>query len=89
MDMNRKHHNRCHDDMESKCKGCVCDTLRSVQTGTELDVFLIGGQILEDVRFVNFNQKTCCAFFNDPTTEPGSTLVVDCEKVSAIRFEAD
>lgn len=71
------------------CRGCICDTLRTLQTQTEVDVFLSGGQVLEDVVFITLNQNTCCAFFSDPTTEPGSTLIVDCQQISAIRIEAD
>ncbi|WP_313798586.1 hydrolase [Cytobacillus sp.] len=76
-----EHHNRC--------KGCICDTLRKLQPQTEVDVFLDSGQVLEDVQFINLNNRTCCAFFVDLETEPGSTLIVDCQKISAIRIEAD
>ena len=74
---------------KDRCKGCICDQLRELRKGTEVDVFLSGGQILEDVVFKKFDRNNCCAFFNDPTTEPGSTLIVDCQKVDAIRIEAD
>ncbi|WP_192600543.1 hydrolase [Sporosarcina limicola] len=77
------------DKFVKHCKGCVCDQLRRLQTQTEVDVFLSGGQVLEDVVFVSFNRNTCCAFFSDPTTEPGSTLIVDCQDIQAIRIEAD
>ncbi|WP_370569975.1 hydrolase [Sporosarcina sp. resist] len=73
----------------NNCKGCICDQLRRLQTQTEVDVFLSGGQVLEDVVFITLNQKDCCAFFSDPETEPGSTLIVDCQKIQAIRIEAD
>src|SRR3954451_17648450 len=73
----------------NRCNGCACDQLRNLQTGTEVDVFLNGGVVLEDVVFINFNNNNCCAFFTDPTTEPGSTLIVDCQKIDAIRIEAD
>lgn len=75
--------------LATKCIGCVCDQLRRLQTQTEVDVFLSGGQVLEDVVFINLDQNNCCAFFNDPTTEPGSTLIVDCQFIQAIRIEAD
>lgn len=78
-----------HPDKDIKhCKGCVCNQLRRLQTQTEVDVFLSGGQVLEDVVFINLDQKNCCAFFNDPTTEPDSTLIVDCQDIQAIRIEA-
>ncbi len=73
----------------NNCKGCICDQLRRLRTQTEVDVYLSGGQVLEDVVFITINQKNCCAFFNDPTTEPGSTLIVDCQSIQAIRIEAD
>ncbi|MEK5147031.1 MULTISPECIES: hydrolase [Psychrobacillus] len=67
----------------------MCDQLRRLQTQTEVDVFLSGGQILEDVIFIAFDRENCCAFFNDPETEPGSTLIVDCQDIQALRIEAD
>ena len=73
----------------NRCNGCACDQLRRLQTGTEVDVFLSGGVVLEDIVFINFNNNNCCAFFTDPTTEPGSTLIVDCQRIDAIRIEAD
>ena len=82
----RKKHS---DKVDNHCKGCICDQLRRLQTQTEVDVFLSGGQVLEDVVFITLDQKNCCAFFNDPETEPGSTLIVDCQKIDAIRIEAD
>jgi len=72
-----------------RCKGCVCDQLSRLQTQTEVDLFLLGGQVIEDVVFITFDPKNCCAFFNDPTTEPGSTIIVDCQDIQAIRIEAD
>ena len=74
--------------VSNRCKGCVCAQLRRLKTQTEVDVFLSSGQVLEDVVFINLNLKNCCAFFNDPTTEPGSTLIVDCQDIQAIRIEA-
>ena len=69
------------------------DVIRSVNckiiTQNQVDVFLSGGQVLEDVVFINLDQNNCCAFFNDPTTEPGSTLIVDCQFIQAIQTEAD
>ncbi|PFA69780.1 hydrolase [Bacillus sp. AFS015802] len=81
--------NNDRNDHKTNCKGCVCNELRKLQTQTEVDVFLSGGQILEDVVFISLNPKNCCAFFVDNETEPGSTLIVDCEKIQAIRIEAD
>lgn len=73
----------------SHCKGCICNRLRRLDRGTEVDVFLSGGQVLEDVVFLRFDRDNCCAFFADPETEPGSTLIVDCQRIDAIRIEAD
>ena len=81
--------NKHSDKTNNNCKGCVCNQLRRLQTQTEVDVFLVGGQVLEDVVFINLDQRNCCAFFNDPETEPGSTLIVDCQFIQAIRIEAD
>ncbi|SDN64498.1 hypothetical protein SAMN05518871_106222 [Psychrobacillus sp. OK028] len=81
--------NKHHEKDSNSCKGCICDQLRRLQVQTEVDVFLSGGNVLEDVVFINLDQNNCCAFFNDPTTEPGSTLIIDCQFIQAIRIEAD
>ncbi|MGC8229894.1 hydrolase [Pseudobacillus badius] len=86
-----KHKNNEHEhtDREHKCNGCICNQLRKLQTQTEVDVFLSSGEVLEDVVFINFDRNNCCAFFMDTETEPGSTLIVDCQRIDAIRIEAD
>ena len=93
-DENHEHCNECNDHKsnsnEHKCNGCICDQLRKLQTQTEVDVFLSSGKVLEDVLFINLDQKNCCAFFFDPNPpEAGSTLIVDCQRIDAIRIEAD
>jgi hypothetical protein len=55
---------------------------------------LSSGVVLEDVLFDRLNQKNCCAVFivpedAPPEDEPGSTLIVDCQRIDAIRIEAD
>lgn len=99
--ISKKHTNPCHDCHEPKhkeeehhCNGCICDQLRKLQPQTEVDVFLSSGVVLEDVLFITLNQKNCCAFFTvpedaSPNQEPGSTLIVDCQRIDAIRIEAD
>ncbi|MBI0580505.1 hydrolase [Neobacillus cucumis] len=72
----------------SRCKGCVCRQLRKLQSGTEVDLFLKGGTVIEDTKFVSFNKKTCCAFFCDSEEEPG-VIVVDCREIAGFRFEAE
>ncbi|MFE1244700.1 hypothetical protein ACFW35_11255 [Fictibacillus sp. NPDC058756] len=50
-----------------ECEGCVCDQLRNLTTGTEIEaIFVNGRDILDDVDdtiFVCFDRKTCCATF--------------------------
>nr|WP_245671448.1 hypothetical protein [Bacillus wudalianchiensis] len=67
----------------------MCDQLKKLQTQTEVDVFLSSGKVLEDVIFINFDRKNCCAFFMDTKKEQGSTLIVDCQRIDAIRIEAN
>lgn len=77
------------DHNKHRCNGCVCHKLRRLPKNTEVDVFLSGGTILEDVIFKGINTKSCCAKFKDRVTEPGSTLFVDCQFIQAFRIEAD
>ena len=85
---NNNNNNSSSSSCKNRCKGCSCRQLKKIQTGTVLDVFLKGGTVLEDVTFVNINKKTCCAYFCDSETEPGSVIVVSCKNIQAIRFEA-
>ena len=83
-----------HKEQEDHCRGCICNVLRKLQPQTEVDVFLSSGVVLEDVLFINLNERNCCAFFTvpkdaPPAEEPGSTLIVDCQRIDAIRIEAD
>jgi len=88
---NHQKDNPCKDKhhMNHHCNGCICDKLRRLNKCTEVDVFLSGGKILEDVIFIKFDNDNCCAIFKDEETEPGSILIVDCEKIDAIRIEAE
>ncbi|SFB19482.1 hydrolase, partial [Bacillus sp. UNCCL13] len=86
-------HEECEDcrkksESKHRCKGCACDQFRKLSTNTEVDLFLSGGTILEDLVFVNFDEKNCCAFFNSER-EGGQLIVVDCQFVQAIGFESD
>ena len=74
---------------KNKCKGCACAKLRKLPRNTEVDVFLSGGTVLEDVVFKKLNKKNCCAKFKDFETEPGSTIFADCNFIQAFRIEAD
>ena len=72
----------------NNCRSCICNQLNRLPMQTEVDVFLKGGQVLEDVVFIFLGRDNCCAFFNDPATEAGSTLIVDCRDIQALRIEA-
>ncbi|HYK74155.1 MAG TPA: hypothetical protein VEV44_13695 [Pseudoneobacillus sp.] len=72
-----RHHNRISSSRRRRCDKCVCDILRRLRAGTEVDVFLSGGIILEDVIFRNFDNDNCCATFRDEEEEPGTDIFVD------------
>ncbi|KQL35309.1 MULTISPECIES: DUF3915 family protein [Bacillaceae] len=74
---------RNRDRNRNRCEGCVCDQLRRLRMQTEVDVFLKGGRRLNNVFFINFDRDTCCAIF----TDNGSTIIVDCQDIQAIRIE--
>jgi hypothetical protein len=76
-----------HHKEEHRCQGCACDQLRKLQIQTEVDLFLNSGTVIEDVLFIFFDRKTCCAYFFDTETEPNSTIIVDCREIQAIRIE--
>lgn len=71
----------------SRCNKCACNVLRNLDRGTEVDVFLSGGRVLEDVVFLNFNNNTCCARFRDEEEEAGTIIFVDCRDIQALRIE--
>ncbi|CAM3669920.1 hydrolase [Mesobacillus zeae] len=71
----------------NRCNKCVCDILRRLRTRTEVDVFLSGGVVLEDVIFVDFDNRNCCATFRDEEDERGTIIFVDCRDIQALRVE--
>lgn len=82
-------HKKCHE--EDQCKGCACDLLKRLQIQTEVDVYLKSGTTFDDVLFIFFDRKTCCAYFFDPENpdEAPSTIIVDCRDIQAIRIEGN
>ncbi|KAA0965801.1 hydrolase [Sporosarcina sp. ANT_H38] len=66
------------------CKGCICEQLKKLQMGTQLNLYLSSGQVFENVYFNTLNQKNCCALFSDPSEATAPTLIVDCESIQAI-----
>jgi len=87
----RNHRKDCHKCRENDhCNGCACDQLRRLQVQTEVDLFLKGGTTIEDVLFIFFDRKDCCAYFFDLGEDSGeapSTIIVDCRDIQAIRIE--
>lgn len=79
----------CSRSCKNNCKGCICDRLRQLPRRTEVDIFLKGGQVIEDLVFLFFERDDCCAFFADPETASGSILVVDCQDIQALRIIYD
>jgi hypothetical protein len=71
----------------NRCDKCVCNILRNLKRGTEVDVFLFGGRVFEDVIFRDFDPNNCCATFRDEEVEKGTTIFVDCRDIEALRVE--
>lgn len=81
------HRSRTSPNRSNRCNKCVCDQLRRLRRGTEVDVFLSGGTVLEDVIFLRFNNDNCCATFRDEEVEPDTIIFVDCRDIQALRIE--
>lgn len=71
----------------NRCDKCVCNILRNLKRGTEVDVFLFGGRVFEDVIFRDFDPNNCCATFRDEEVEKGTSIFVDCRDIEALRVE--
>jgi hypothetical protein len=69
----------------NRCDGCICDQLRNLPTGTVVAVFLFGSATPIALVFINLDNDNCCAFFTQPGVA-GSTVIIDCEKIQAIRI---
>ncbi|MEA3322039.1 MAG: hydrolase [Bacillota bacterium] len=74
------HENNC-------CRGCGCASLKGLQPGTKVSVTISGSnETTSNLFFTNLNPLNCCAYFVDPTGgETADTLIIDCEKIEAIR----
>lgn len=71
----------------SRCNKCVCNILRRLRRGTEVDVFL-SGNVLEDVVFLDFNNANCCARFRGEDEGQQTTIFVDCRDILALQIES-
>ncbi|WP_433750578.1 hydrolase [Falsibacillus pallidus] len=79
-----------HEDKKKKCKGCVCDLLKNLHSGTKVDIFLKSSQEIKGLIFIRFNDKNCCASFVEQYAEhDGSIIVFDCEVIKGIKIKRD
>ncbi|WP_445477779.1 hypothetical protein ACULLL_15195 [Lysinibacillus irui] len=76
---------KCTPKMSSNCRGCICQQLRKLELATTLDIFLSGGISFLGVTFISFDPRNCCAYFLEPGAAAASPLIVDCNKIVAIR----
>jgi len=75
-----KHEKR--EKVEHRCKGCVCDQLRRLGTGTAVDLYLSSGAQFAAAVFYNLDEKSCCAYFAFEDTP----LIVSCQDITAINI---
>ncbi|MET4559581.1 hypothetical protein ABIA69_000724 [Lysinibacillus parviboronicapiens] len=68
----------------NNCKNCICDQLRKLEPGTLVDIFLSSGVSFCAITFISLDPKNCCAHFLE-TDETYKSLIVDCQKIDAIR----
>lgn len=80
-----KKEEKCTPRMSSNCRGCICHQLRKLELATTLDIFLSGGISFLGVTFISFDPRNCCAYFLEPGAAAASPLIVDCNKIVAIR----
>ena len=76
---------KCTPRMSSNCRSCICQQLRKLELATTLDIFLSGGISFLGVTFISLDQRNCCAYFLEPGAAAASPLIVDCNKIVAIR----
>lgn len=80
-----KKEEKCTPRMSSHCRGCICHQLRKLELATTLDIFLSGGISFLGVTFISLDPRNCCAYFLEPGAAAASPLIVDCNKIVAIR----
>ncbi|WP_349410302.1 hydrolase [Pseudalkalibacillus sp. SCS-8] len=81
----------------SKCEGCLCDELKRLQPGTEIEEILVNGEEIEDLVFLCFDPETCCARFvqednngnSELEREESNIVLVDCRKIDAIILDTN
>ncbi|WP_341299773.1 hypothetical protein MHB44_14680 [Lysinibacillus sp. FSL H8-0500] len=71
--------------MSSNCRGCACHQLRKLELATTVDIFLEGGVSFLGLTFISFDPRTCCAYFLEAGAAATSPLIVDCNKIVALR----
>lgn len=75
---------------EKKCDGCVCEILKKLYPGVEVEKIIVKGETIEDLVFINFDQSNCCVYFvEEARGNEQNVLILDCRKIDAIFLEAD
>jgi hypothetical protein len=77
---------------ENNCVGCACDQLRNLTQGTEIEDILVNGKTIEgldDINFISFDSRTCCATFIARSGSDRVIFTLDCRKIDAIFFELE
>jgi hypothetical protein len=76
---------------ENKCVGCACDQLRNLRVGTEIEDILVNGKSIDkdDINFISFDSRTCCANFIARSGSDRVIFTLDCRSIDAIFFELE
>ncbi|MCF6136899.1 hypothetical protein [Pseudalkalibacillus berkeleyi] len=77
---------------DNACDTCICNELKGLSVGEEVEKIIVNGEEIEDLIFVCFDDKTCCVKFiqeDDGDEDERNVVIVDCRKIDALFLEVN
>ncbi|WP_349409274.1 CGEA protein [Pseudalkalibacillus sp. SCS-8] len=82
----------CEKDVEKtedRCRGCICEQLKKLDPGTQVEITGKSGNIL-DGKFIELDKKTCCVKLLASEVvspfEPEMFVIISCEDIESLGF---
>ena len=88
-----REHGREHERFERErrgrhCGSCICREIAELRKLQRVDLFLKSSEEIRNVRFIDFDDNTCCANFTKCSEEHDELIIVNCRDVVALRIKS-
>ncbi|RST77684.1 hypothetical protein D4T97_004230 [Siminovitchia acidinfaciens] len=81
-------HHREEDREDRHCRSCICERIRRLEFNERVTLFLKSSSKIENVRFVCFKERECCAEFVKHHEGHDELFLVKCKDIEAIQIKS-